>query len=88
MTDAEIKVTYDALKKEGFSKEALFCATCKMFIDLKIEIEELRNYTKMLGFLIDESILNYNPEEQISIVNGYIKSFAEKYDLKEFKEDK
>lgn len=86
MTKEEIKVTYKSLIDEGYSKEALFCATCKMFINDQIDIEELRDLTIVLGFKIDYSIVNYSPEDQINIVNGYIKSFAEKYDIKEFKE--
>ena len=85
MTKEEIYVTYEALKKEGYSKEKLFCATCKMFLNDQISITELKDYIKVLGYKLSDELLDYEVDKQKSLIDNYVKSFALEYDLEEFK---
>ena len=85
MTKEEIYVTYEALKKEGYSKEKLFCATCKMFLNDQMNIKELKDSIKVLGYNLSDEILNYDIDNQKALIDNYVKSFAEEYNLEEFK---
>ena len=85
MTKEEIFVTYEALKKEGYSKEALFCATCKMFLNDQMNIKELKDTIKVLGYKLSDEILEYDLDKQKALIDNYVKSFALEYDIKEFK---
>ncbi len=85
MTIEEIYVTYEALKKEGYSKEKLFCATCKMFLSDQMDIKELKEAIRVLGYKLSDEILNYNIDQQKALIDNYVKSFALEYDLEEFK---
>lgn len=85
MRQEEIYVTYEALKKEGYSKEKLFCATCKMFLNDQISVTELKDYIKVLGYKLSDEILDYEIDKQKALIDNYVKSFALEYDLEEFK---
>ena len=85
MTLEEIYVTYEALKKEGYSKEKLFCATCKMFLCDQINISDLKDALKVLGYKLSDELLNYSIDEQKALIDNYVKSFALEYDIEEFK---
>ena len=85
MRQEEIYVTYEALKKEGYSKEKLFCATCKMFLNDQISVTELKDYIKVLGYKLSDEILDYEVDKQKALIDNYVKGFAEEYDLEEFK---
>ena len=84
MKQEEIYVTYEALKKEGYSKEKLFCATCKMFLNDQMNIKELKDSIKVLGYNLSDEILNYSIDEQKQLIDNYVKSFALEYNLEEF----
>lgn len=85
MKQEEIYVTYEALKKEGYSKEKLFCATCKMFLTDQMSILELKESIRVLGYKLSDEILDYDIDKQKALIDNYIKSFALEYDLEEFK---
>ena len=85
MTQEEIYVTYEALKKEGYSKEKLFCATCKMFLDDKMDIKELKDAIKVLGYKLSDELLDYPLDKQKELISNYVKAFALEYDIEEFK---
>jgi len=85
MTKEEIYVTYESLKKEGYSKEKLFCATCMMFIKDQMDINELKDSIRILGYKLSDELLNYSLKEQKELIGNYVKSFALEYDLEEFK---
>ncbi|MBP5446272.1 MAG: hypothetical protein J6Y28_08890 [Acholeplasmatales bacterium] len=85
MTLEEIYVTYEELKKEGYKKESLFCATCKMFINDELSIDDLKSALKVLGYKLSDELLKMDKEQQKALINDYIIGFAEEYDLKEFK---
>jgi len=84
MTLEEIYVTYEALKKEGYSKEKLFCATCKLFINDELDLDNLRSALKVLGYKLSDELNNYEKDKQKALIDNYIKSFAQEYDIKEF----
>ena len=84
MTIEEIYVTYEALKKEGYSKEKLFCATCKMFLEDKLTIIELKDAIRVIGYKLSDEILTYDIDKQKALIDSYVKGFAEEYDLEEF----
>ena len=85
MTLEEIYVTYEALKKEGYSKEKLFCATCKMFINDQMNMKELKDALKVLGYKLSDELLSYDIDKQKALIDNFIKSFAEEYGIEEFK---
>lgn len=85
MTLEEIYATYEALKKEGYSKEKLFCATCKMFLEDQMGLKELKDALKVLGYKLSDEIHNYDIDKQKALIDNYVKSFALEYDLEEFK---
>lgn len=85
MTLEEIYVTLEALKKEGYSKEKLFCATCLMFISDKLEYDDLKNSLKVLGYKLSDELEKYDKDKQKELINNYVKAFALEYDLEEFK---
>ncbi|MCR5308094.1 MAG: hypothetical protein K6E24_03775 [bacterium] len=85
MTKEEIFVTYEALKKEGYSKEKLFCATCMMFINDQLSITDLKDSLKVLGYNLSDEILKYDLLNQKALVSKYVKGFAEEYNIEEFK---
>ena len=84
MTLEEIYVTYEELKKEGYSKEKLFCATCTMFIEDKLKFNELYDALRVLGYKISDELKNYDKERQKQMIAGYVKSFAQQYEIEEF----
>lgn len=84
MTLEEIYVTYEALKKEGYSKEKLFCATCKLFINDELDLDNLKSALKVLGYKLSDELNNYDKDKQKALIDNYIKGFAKEYDLKEF----
>ena len=85
MTLQEIYFTYEELKKEGYSKEKLFCATCRMFLDNNLEIDDLNQALKVLGYKLSDELLSYDKEKQKDLIDKYVKAFALQYDLEEFK---
>ena len=85
MTLEEIYVTFEALKKEGYSKEKLFCATCLMFISDKLSYSDLKLSLKVLGYKLSDELESYEVDKQKALINNYVKAFAEQYDLDEFK---
>ena len=85
MTLEEIYVTYEALKKEGYSKEKLFCATCKMFLSDQMNIIELKDALKVLGYKLSDELLDYDIDRQKALIDNYVKAFANEYDIEEFK---
>ena len=85
MTLEEIYVTYEALKEEGYSKEKLFCATCKMFINDQMNMKELKDALKVLGYKLSDELLSYDIDKQKALIDNFIKSFAKEYDIEEFK---
>ena len=85
MTLEEIYVTYEALKKEGYSKEKLFWATCKMFINDQMNMKELKDALKVLGYKLSDELLSYDIDKQKALIDNFIKSFAEEYGIEEFK---
>lgn len=85
MTLEEIYLTYEELKKEGYSKEKLFCATCKLYIDNNLKIEDLNSALKVLGYKLSDELLTYPTDKQKELIDKYVKAFALQYDLEEFK---
>ena len=85
MTLEEIYVTYEALKKEGYTKEKLFCATCKMFLTDQMDIKELKEAIRVLGYKLSDELLTYPIDKQKALIDNYVKGFALEYDIKEFK---
>lgn len=85
MTLQEIYLTYEELKKEGYSKEKLFCATCRMFIDNNLELEDLNQALKVLGYKLSDELLKLDKDQQKDLIDKYVKAFALQYDLEEFK---
>ena len=85
MTLQEIYFTYEELKKEGYSKEKLFCATCRMFLDNNLDINDLNQALKVLGYKLSDELLSYDKEKQNDLIDKYVKAFALQYDLEEFK---
>ena len=85
MTKEEIYVTYESLKIEGYSKEKLFCATCMMFIKDQMDINELKDSIRILGYKLSDELLKLDLETQKQFINSYVKAFALEYDLEEFK---
>ncbi len=84
MTIEEIYVTIESLKKEGYSKEKLFCAVCTMFLTDKLNYEDLSKSLKVLGYKLSDELLNYDLLKQKELIGGYVKSFALEYDIEEF----
>ena len=85
MTLEEIYATYESLKKEGYSKERLFCATCHMFLTDQMDIKELKEAIRVLGYKLSDELLYYDINKQKALISNYVKSFALEYDLEEFK---
>lgn len=85
MTLEEIYATYEVLKKEGYSKERLFCATCQMFLNDQMDIVELRDAIKVLGYKLSEELLKEDVNRQKALITNYIKAFAIEYNIDEFK---
>ncbi len=85
MTLEEIYVTIESLKKEGYSKEKLFCATCLMFVSDKLEYDDLKKSLKVLGYRLADELENLDKDKQKELINNYVKAFALEYDLEEFK---
>ena len=84
MSKEELYVTYESLKKEGYSKEKLFCATCVMFINDNLEFNDLYDALRVLGYKISDELKSYDKEKQKELIAGFVKSFAEQYELEEF----
>jgi len=85
MTLEEIYVTIESLKKEGYSKEKLFCATCLMFVSDKLEYDDLKKSLKVLGYRLADELESLDKDKQKELINNYVKAFALEYDLEEFK---
>ena len=84
MTLEEIYVTIESLKKEGYSKEKLFCATCLMFIGDKLSYDDLKLSLKVLGYKLSDELESYEKDKQKELISNYVKAFALEYDLEEF----
>ena len=85
MTIEEIYVTIESLKKEGYSKEKLFCAVCLMFISDKLNYEDLEKSLKVLGYKLSDELKKYEIDKQKELISNYVKAFALEYDIEEFK---
>ena len=85
MTIEEIYVTIESLKKEGYSKEKLFCAVCTMFLTDKLDYEDLSKSLKVLGYKLSDELLKYDLIKQKELISNYVKAFALEYDIEEFK---
>lgn len=64
MTLEEAKQFIDEKLSEGIEEDELLGFFCQMFVDGKIEIEELNKFCGLLGYELSEDFLSMNTEEQ------------------------
>lgn len=64
MTLEEAKQFIDEKLSEGIEEDELLGFFCQMFVDGKIEIEELNKFCDLLGYELSEEFLSMNTEEQ------------------------
>lgn len=64
MTGEEAKKTLDELKAQGYSDDELLGSFYLMFVDGKIDVDEMENLSNALGYSLTDEFKNMSPEDQ------------------------